>query len=52
MKFKWKHCPVEEATWKTERDMYEKYPCVRIQVLSYFLLDSLFWFDYLEMNDG
>ncbi|KAH0765327.1 hypothetical protein KY285_001198 [Solanum tuberosum] len=26
VKVQWKHCPVEEATWETERDMRDKYP--------------------------
>ncbi|KAK4733868.1 hypothetical protein R3W88_008129 [Solanum pinnatisectum] len=26
MKVQWKHCPVEEATWETEKDMRDKYP--------------------------
>lgn len=26
VKVQWKHRPVEEATWETERDMWDKYP--------------------------
>ncbi|WMV41454.1 hypothetical protein MTR67_034839 [Solanum verrucosum] len=26
VKVQWKHRPVEEATWETERDMRDKYP--------------------------
>ncbi|WMV34360.1 hypothetical protein MTR67_027745 [Solanum verrucosum] len=26
VKVQWKHRPVEEATWKIERDMQDKYP--------------------------
>ncbi|KAK4731597.1 hypothetical protein R3W88_024585 [Solanum pinnatisectum] len=26
VKVQWNHCPVEEATWETEKDMRDKYP--------------------------
>lgn len=26
IKVQWKHCPIEEETWVTEKDMRDKYP--------------------------
>lgn len=35
LKVQRKHRPIEESTWKIERDMRDKYPhfCLRIQIL-------------------
>ena len=36
VKVKWKHRPVEKATWKTEKDIRDKYhSCSSNQVLPY-----------------
>ncbi|WMV38306.1 hypothetical protein MTR67_031691 [Solanum verrucosum] len=35
IKFQWKHRPVEEATWETEKDMQDKYPSYSMTCLSW-----------------
>lgn len=53
VKVQWKHRPIYKATWKTEKDMHDKYPsCSMIQVLLYPYFSLFFLVCHSGTSDG
>lgn len=50
MNIKWRHHPIEESTWLTEKDIHDKYPHL-IENLGAFFTSFILYFDCLIVRD-